>query len=727
MPNELTQANREIAIATALGEDILVLLSFSARQELGRPFVIDVEMLSTDHQLKPDAILGTNATIRVEDSSKDVTRYLNGDWDRFEYRGTQGAYAKYTGRLVPWLDFLRHTTDCRIFQEMTALDIIKEVFRDFALGEFEESVTGNYRTRDYCVQYRESSFDFVSRLMEEEGIYYHFKHEDGKHIMVLLDDSGSHTTHPDYPELIYTDESNPTRDRIDGVKGWVASQQVATGDVELRDYDYLKPANAVEGVDQIVRDHERADFQRYDYPGVFKESNDGGKLATVRLQAIQSKHLICQATTTSCNVEAGSTFTLLEHPRDQFNEQDFLVTAVTLNATSDGFQSGDVNVAIKFESVLTAIPVAEQFRTPLATHRPLIHGPQTAVVVGPAGEELHLDEHGRVKLKFHWDRYAQADDTASCWVRVSQGFAGKGWGGAFHPRIGQEVIVDFEDGNPDRPIITGRVYNGNNGFPYDPTSFGTISTIKTNSSKGGGGFNELRFEDKKGEEQIYIHAQKNMDILVLNDRFEKVDNDRHLTVGNDKREKVMNNRHEIVEASHQEHIKKDRNVKIDGKEALEVGSSRSITVTKDVNQDFKKNYLTKVKNIAYTKGKIIAHKASFNFTAKVGGNFIAITPAGIKMKGKAIQIEASSKGIDMKAKKDVKVDTKGGFEVKALKDVKMAATGNGEIKTTGNMDIKSTGNTNIKATGMANFKGTAPSEVSSAAILTVKGALVKIN
>jgi type VI secretion system secreted protein VgrG len=335
------------------------------------------------------------------------------------------------------------------------------------------------------------------------------------------------------------------------------------------------------------------------------------------------------------------------------------------------------------------------FRSARLTPKPVVTGPQTALVVGPSGEEIYTDKYGRVKVQFHWDRYGKSDENSSCWIRVSQGWAGKGWGAVSIPRIGQEVVVDFLEGDPDRPLITGRVYNATAHVPYSLPAHKTVSTFKTNSTKGGQGFNEIRFEDKKGEEQIFIHGEKNHDLRIKHDAFEWIGHDRHLIVKNDQVEQVENDRQEKIKRDHVEEIGRDHHLTIKGKEAIKITGSHSITVEDDVIEVFTKNQSTQVTKNLYVKGENIVIEATKNITINVGDSYIAIESGGIKI---------ATNG-------DIVLDALGNIKAKAIQDVKLEATANAGVKGTAGLKLESP----------------APAELSSSAILTLKGSLVKIN
>jgi hypothetical protein len=332
-----------------------------------------------------------------------------------------------------------------------------------------------------------------------------------------------------------------------------------------------------------------------------------------------------------------------------------------------------------------------------------IPGPQTAIVVGPSGEEIYTDEHGRVKVMFHWDRYCKADENSSCWIRVAQVWGGKQWGAIYTPRIGQEVIVEFLEGDPDKPLITGRVYNGTNKPPYPLPDMATISTLKSSSSKGGAGFNEIRFEDKKDEEQLFIHGQKNMDVRVKNDAFEWIGNDRHLVIVNDQLEHVKNNRSEIVDQDHKEKIGKDRHLKVVGKEAKEVGDSLSLTVKGDVIEVFKAKHSEETTGDYYLKADNICIEGLTNITIKVGQTSIALESDGIS------------------------IETQGEIKVKSMKDTSFKSdTGNFKAEATQNVELKGTAGAKLEGTAQVEVKG-ATATLKGDAMTTIKGGMVMIN
>jgi type VI secretion system secreted protein VgrG len=481
-------------------------------------------------------------------------------------------------------------------------------------------------------------------MMEQEGIYYYFNHSDGKNELVLCDSPSAHEAFPGYAEMIFRAPTHDKNEVGEFIQDWTVEKEVQPGVYTLADFNFKTPKAPIVSNANKSRSHEQSGFEIFDYPGEFEVRDEGTQYAKIRMQELQSQHEVVRGRGTTRGVATGAKF---KFKADEMpwkgQDREYMVCGVAIQADAGEYASGGGGAGEFFNCSFTVAEAAEQFRAARLTPKPIVQGPQTAIVVGKSGEEIDTDEFGRVKVQFHWDRYSKADETSSCWVRVSQTSAGKEWGAISLPRIGQEVIVEFLEGDPDLPIITGRVYNATNMPPYKLDANKTISTIKTNSSKGGGGFNEIRFEDKKGEEQIYIHGEKNQDIRIKNDTFEWVGNNQHLVVKKDQFEHVENNRDEIVDADHKEKIGKDRHLKVVGKEAKAVDGSLSLTVKGDVIEVFKSNHSEETTKDYYLKADNIVIEGMTNVTIKVGGSSIAIGADGIAMKTSAtVKIESGA-------------------------------------------------------------------------------------
>jgi type VI secretion system secreted protein VgrG len=625
-----TQQYRQAAVGTPLGDDVLLLVGMSGGEQLGRPFEFQLDLASENPQIKFTDIVGQNVTVRLERSG-GTPRYFNGFVSRFTQVSHNGDGARYHATVVPWLWFLTRTADCRIFQSMAVPDIVKQVFRDAGFSDFEDALTETYRAWEYCVQYRETAFQFVSRLLEQEGIYYFFRHENGRHVLVLADAPSAHQPCPGYG-TISCQFSGRAVSGQEYISEWGVETRLQPGSVSLNAFDFKNIKKDLHARAQIPREHEGADFDIYDYSADYTEAQDGDGYARRRIEERHSEYEVATATSDARGLHAGGTFTLADHPRRDQN-REWLITGASYTITLSEFSSGESPGELVYSCALTAIGSTEPFRPARVTPKPTISGPQTALVVGPSGEEIYTDEYGRAKVKFHWDRYGQADENSSCWIRVAHVWAGKQWGAVYTPRVGQEVIVEFLEGDPDRPIITGQVYNGQAMPPYGLPANKTISTLKSNSSQGGAGFNEIRFEDKKGEEQIFLHGEKNLDLRIKNDAFEWIGNDRHLVVKKDQFEHVENNRHETVDMDHVEKIGKDRHLDVKGKEAVKIGQSLSLTVTGDVVDTFKANHVENVTQNRYIKAMGIKLEGATGIELKCGGSSIVLTPAAIFITG----------------------------------------------------------------------------------------------
>ena len=612
-----SQIRRIMAIGTPLGPDRLLLKSFSVSEGLGRLFTISAELLSTDPNIDFDQIVGQNVTIRLE-LPNGGTRYFNGLVSTFAQRGPLGRFARYEATIVPNLWLLTRTSDCRIFQNKPVPEIVKEVCREHGISDIEERLSRSYRDWEYCVQYRETDFNFISRLMEQEGIYYFFTHENGKHTLVLCDSPTAHEPFPGYEQISFRPEATGSSD-IERIRDWAVEKRVQPGAFVLNDFDFKNPRKSLIAQAKIDRDHLASDFEMYDFPGEYTDFNDGEQYARLRIEELHAQHQVARGIADARGIAAGHTFALLDYPRlDQCG--NYLVVSCSLTAQGDEFDARGTPMGRGPICVVNfaAISADEPFRPPRLAPKPVVEGPQTAIVVGPSGEEIYTDEFGRVKVQFHWDRRGKADENSSCWIRVAQLWAGKKWGAMFIPRIGQEVIVEFLEGDPDRPIITGRVYNGEEMPPYELPAEKTKSTVKSNSSPDGGGFNEIRFEDKKGKEQIFIHAQRNKDERVRATSKEYVGYDRHLIVKHDQFEKVEGDKHLTVNGDHNE----------------QVDGTISITAGMDRQEKTGMNYAHEAGMEVHIKaGMNVVIEAGVSITLKAGGSFITIGPGPIYISG----------------------------------------------------------------------------------------------
>lgn len=624
LPNSstnFTQENRLISITTPLGQDVLMLAGFTGREAVSRLFTFNLDLLSDSKSISFADIIGQKVTINIELGDGSNHRHINGFVSRFAQAASDAKFTRYQMEVVPWLWFLTRNANCRIFQNMTVVEIIEKVFSDAGFSSsYRSSLTGTYEKLEYCVQYRETDFNFVSRLMEHNGIYYFFEHADGKHTLVLADSPSAHTSCPVQSSARY---APATKDHMeDVVTGWQLEQEIRTGKYSLNDYNFETPAMKLLASEPTVVKVDSA-HEIYDYPGDYGTASDGTALAKVRMQQEEACHLIGNGTSTCRTLVSGYLLDLEEHDADSMNKT-YLITEVTHSASSAGTYASEGGLS-NYSNQFTCIDKSIPYRPQRITPKPFVQGPQTAKVVGPSGEEIHVDKYGRVKVQFFWDREGQNNDKSSCWIRVSQPWAGQGWGAMFIPRINQEVIVSFLEGDPDRPIITGRVYNADQLVPYALPDNSTRSTVKSSSSKGGGTsqFNEVRFEDKAGSEQLFMNAQKDMDINVKNDLREAISNNRSLVVKKDQMESVGGDLH----------------VDVTGNINEKAGQSMSLQVSQNLTET-SLSYSHQAKQAIYLKAPQVVIEADAQLTIKVGGNYVALTPANVAITGTMVMINS---------------------------------------------------------------------------------------
>ena len=635
-----TQANRHIAFETPLGPDALLLKRFTGVEAISALFNFQLDLYSEDSKLKAIDVVGRQGTISI--TSENVTRYINGIVSRFSYNGTDQRLSHYRAELVPWLWMLTRNENCRIFQNKSAPEIIEKVFKDLGFQDFELKLRGTYHPLDYCVQYRESDFNFVARLMEHNGIFYYFEHSDDKHKLVLADEAW-------YPPCLNQGkirfDAGSARKVDDVITSWEHEEELRPGVCTMTDYNFETPnTNLNSQMKTVVPLGGNQIFEVYDYPGFYGKTADGDTLTKVRIEEEECVETVCTGASNSNALIAGHKFDLTSHPRSDQNSTHVL-TQMQHIATAPYDTTEDE--AGYYSNNFKCMPASRTFRPPRLTSKPFVQGPQTAFVVGPKGSEIHTDKYGRVKVQFHWDREGKYDDKSSCWIRVAQAWAGKQWGSVGIPRIGHEVIVEFLEGDPDRPIITGQVYNAGAMPPYPLPDNQTKTLFKTHSSPGGGGFNELRFEDKKADEQIFIHAEKNLDIRVKNNEYETVTKDLHLIVEQDHFEHVKNDHHETVDRDYVQKLGRDHHLKIDGKQAISVAGSQSLKVTGDVAEQFSGNHSEQVSQALYLKaGMTIVLEAPMGITLKCGGNSVVVDTVGVTVKGNLIVLDGSMVNIN---------------------------------------------------------------------------------
>ena len=613
------QAERYIRINTPLGEDVLLLERFEGVEQISGLFEFEATMLTESTTVDLSALLNQPVvvTVRLPDDSE---RNFHGFFNRIEeVESTIDGVLAYRGRVVPWLWYLSLFEDCRIFQNKSAVDIIVQVFQDRGFTDFRVSLTASYSSREYCVQYRETDLNFVSRLMEEEGICYFFQHTPEKHTLVLADASTAFAACVGQSKAVYDTIPGAWHDE-DVVLSLRRIEQTRVGTYTLNDYDFTKPKTSLNA---NLSGQRKGEF--YEYPGRYLTKDDGNRFARIRMEEQEVLLQTIQGQGNCRSFQSGFKFTLEGYYRSEAN-QDYTLIRVAHRFAENTYRSGDkTDTSFDYRNEFDAIPFATPFRPPRLARKPVMPGAQTAVVVGKSGEEIWVDQYGRVIVQFFWDRAGKMNEDSSCWIRVAQVWAGKGWGAIFTPRIGQEVIVEFLEGDPDRPLITGRVYNADQTVPYALPGEQTKSTIKSMSSIGGSGFNEFRLEDKKGSEQIFLHAEKDLHHRVKDSRFETILGATHLMVTKDQFEKVTGDTHLQVTG--------DQNEKISGTVSLNAGM--------DLQQKVGTNWAMDAgQEIHLKSGLNLVIESGVNLTLKVGGNFININPAGIFISGTFVNINS---------------------------------------------------------------------------------------
>ncbi|HEY1377500.1 MAG TPA: type VI secretion system tip protein TssI/VgrG [Gemmataceae bacterium] len=712
MPATFTQADSPMKLTTPLGADALLLTGFGVNEGISQLFHAQLDVVATNDQDVPfDKLLGQRATVEVAVGS-GKSRFFSGIVVRVAQGGRDQTFTGYRLELAPQCWLLTRRWQSRIFQHVSVPDILKKVLAGLDVA-FE--IQGTLPPRDYCVQYRESDFNFASRLMEEEGIYYFFKHTKAGHKMVVANTPQSHPELPEQSKVIFEGVFGGSRDEM-RVVSWGKVQELRSGKYTLWDHSFELPHKRLEAekpiadsvqVGQVTHKLKFGDngkLEIYDYPGEYAQRFDGvdkgggdkaadlqkifddnKRTAAIRMEQEAVPGLVIQGTGYCRHFASGHKFTLERH----FNaDGPYLITGVTHVARSSNYLSSD-GAAFQYSNSFTCIPFAQPFRPQRTSLKPFVQGTQTAVVVGPKGQETFTDKYGRVKVQFHWDREGKRDADSSCWVRVAQFWAGKRWGASFTPRIGQEVIVAFQEGDPDQPIVIGSVYNADQMPPYlgdgpdarhknDPK----VSGVKSNTTPGGGGFNEWRFDDTKGNEQVFVHAQRDYDLRVNNDRREAAQN-AHLIVGcqdkdgkksGDQKEEVYRNKHLKVHKDQEEHIggdmklhvggvdggKGNADVLINGKKTETIGGEYHLRVKGEVFEQVDNFYNLTLKNERFVtaEGNDILHikldravkvdasdnlQVGANQLAKIGGRCAADVGQEIHFKaGQTVVIEAGT-------------------------------------------------------------------------------------
>jgi len=722
MAKKYAQKDRLLSVKTPLEDDLLLIDSMSMTEGVSRPFLMELTLLADAadaSQVTADKLIGKDMTVTIE-LPDDKQRHFNGMVSRFSEEGKSDVFARYRVELVPWLWLLSLSSDCRIFQDQTIPEIVEQVFSEWQqkfseLVEFKMGPVQDRKPMDYCVQYRETDFEFVSRILEEGGLFYYFEHDDGKHVLHFSDSPDAHNELANQAEVRFGPEAGREHGE-DVITSWSAQHLLTPGKYVYRDYHFQMPSKDLE-VSETARKTVGGNdkLEIFDYPGDYAHrynkpderldqvEDQGQQYASFRMQEEDAAAMIIAGTSQCRDFTSGFRFRITGKDGNPIvvpgTEGRYVLTKVRHTAQQSPSYLADEPVAVAYRNSFACIPHEVPFRPVVGTPRPVIRGPQSATVVGPEGEEVFTDKYGRVQVKFPWDRGKKNPDGShqeyehgenSCWLRVAQQWAGKRWGTYFWPRIGQEVLVAFMEGDPDQPIIVGSVYNSEQMPPYqgdgpdsDHPDNAHLSGIKTNTTSGGEGFNELRFDDTKDKQQVFIHAERNMDVRVKHDHLQRVLNDQHEIIGSEKDgekkgslfQNVKKDKHLHIEGNQDEHVEGDMrlmvgngdadggnlHVVVEKKETRKIGADgQHLVVEGDVNEEIGGAYSLSVDgnhhvktgmgdcaveaggagNVHIKGGMNVVIEAGMTVTIKAGPSFVTVGPAGVDISGPLVNINS---------------------------------------------------------------------------------------
>ena len=666
--------------------DALLPATLSGGEQLGKLFSYQLKVVSKEAGVDLRKLLGSSMTVSLD--AGGYTRHFHGMVSEISQTGFESfkneRHAEYAVTLVPKAWLLLHKVDCRIYTDMSVPDIVKKVLGEVGYTDIKLSLSGNYPAREYCVQYREDYFNFISRLMEQEGIYYFFQHTDDTHTMVLADSLGAHAATAGFDKLPYRPQaSNASAAGEASIHDFSSARSVQATKYSLTDYDPMKPKTSLlgdESISNVDENHGVEGLESFDYPGNHAASADGKRYAQVRVEALNVLQSQCSGSTSASGLLTGGLFTLAEFPRKELN-LEYLVTGSTVHIEDDAYMSGTSKGGDLFYCHFSAIQSGQPFRAMPTASRPMVVGLQTAVVAGSkTDEDIAVDKYGRIQVTFHWNKPDKKNAHISCPVRVASSWAGKNWGAVTIPRVGQEVVVSFLEGDPDRPLVIGSVYNADNMPPYSLPDNKTQSGIKSRSHEGGGvdDFNEIRFEDKKGSEELFMHAQKDMREEVENDHFVTVDHDETSEVKNDQTHTVGN----------------DQKVTVKNDQTEGITGNRKLTVGKDDKLD-----------------------VTGNGTTTIGQKFKLSA-------GTEIELVTGASSIVMKSSGEIEIK---GLDIKITGQKSVAIAGTMSAKMSSNLEAVVDGGVMVEVKGVtATVKGTATAALKASGIAQVGGAMIKI-
>jgi type VI secretion system secreted protein VgrG len=667
------------------------LISVQGQEKLSTPFTYRLRLVAASNSLDFSTLIGKTATVTLK-LTDSVSRYLSGYITRavMVEADRNHTNASYDVELRPFLWMLNYHSDCRIFQNLTVPVLVTNLLSELGFTDVKNSLTGTYTAREYCVQYNETTFNFINRLFEEEGIFYFFTFTSGVHTLVLGDDPSVFAACVSDSTVNYRSSANNLRDDYT-VNEVELEQRVMPAGYGLGSYEFTTPATNL--YVKSTGTGTTAALVLNDYLPVYSTTTVGEAIAKLRLEAYEAESKVIRAEGRMPSFQAGYTFTLAGHDRTDLNTT-YVLSGLTLEASQSDYLT-------RFE----AFPSTVAFRPKKQAEKPRIFSTLTATVVGKAGEEIWTDSYGRVVIQFPWDRLGKSDENSSIWVRVSQGWAGKAWGSLSVPRVGTEVLVNFIDGDPDKPIVTGTVYNATQTMPYTYPADQTKTTIKTNSSKGGGKFNELRFEDKAGSEEVYIEAAKDMTVTVTNDVNKTVSHDENVTITNNNVIAVNN----------------DRTITVKNNDSRTISSGNdSLTVSTGTRAVSVKG------NETHTNSGDFTQTVSGNYKLSVTGNMTIEVTGDLTIKAASITLQSTGTAISATAATSVTIKSGSTMTVQAGTELDASSGTNLSVKGGANLDLEASAQ--LTASGATTtIKGSANAQVSAGAALALKGAIVQIN
>ncbi|PSV15144.1 type VI secretion system tip protein VgrG [Photobacterium kishitanii] len=593
---------------------------FKGNDTLSLPFSFTVNLASRNPSLSPNETIDRNAKLTVWQQGK-LQQQWHGIVRQFVQGDTGHSHTIYQVEFVPPFARLALRQNCRIFQTQTVPEIISILLQEMGINDYNFAINRPFTQREYCAQYRESDLVFIDRIAAEEGLVYYFNHGSNKNTLIFTDNTQNVAS---LAEPLTYNCRNGGSSSVPFIRTFARNTQIGSSSAQLKDYSFKKPAYSfLQTSEAKEADYQQSTYEHYDYPGRYKDDESGKPFVQFRIESLRRDAHTANAKSNVPTILPGVKFTLQDHDDDTCN-RDWLIIAVThIGTQPQALEEAGGEGATTYNNEFIVIPAHRPWRPPFNV-KPQVDGPQIAKVVGPEGEEIYCDTYGRVKIQFPWDRYSNSDDKASCWVRVSQGWAGSQYGMVALPRVGHEVIVSFLEGDPDQPIITGRTYNATNQPPYELPAHKTRTVLRTETHQGDG-YNELRFEDQAGKEEIYVHAQKDVNVLVENDRTDNIKHNLHLDVENERFSHIKANDHLTVDGESRQHTKGNYTLAVDGSLHMKQGKALLLDAGNEVH---------------LKAGSKIVIEAGAELTLKAGGSFVKIDASGVSISGAAINLNS---------------------------------------------------------------------------------------